>query len=167
MLDTPVTATPALSAEPAAAGADPLDNDFPPRERKAGQIAVGAAVVVATAALLLHTALRSADAPAEEPAVGAAPIASSAATAPRPRPVPSTRPARPKHDPADTTARATVSAEPSASAPGSATTSPAPTALPEDEQGADAGTPETDDLDVPETTEPGTQDAGGADAAAR
>ncbi|WP_437330490.1 protein kinase domain-containing protein [Sorangium sp. So ce381] len=182
MLDSAVTATPALSAEPAAVRADPLDINFPPRERKAGQIAVGAAVVVATAALLLHTALRSADAPAEEPAVGAAPIASSATTAPRPRPAPSTRPARPKHDPADTTARATVSAEPSAaepsaaepsaaepsaSAPGSAAPSPVSTALPEDEQAADAGTPETDDLDVPETTEPGAQDAGGADAAAR
>ncbi|WP_437594033.1 protein kinase domain-containing protein [Sorangium sp. So ce1000] len=170
MLDTPVTATPALFTEPGAVRADPIDNDFPPRERKAAQIAVGAVVVVATAALLVHTALRSADGPAEEPAVEAAPLASSAATAPRPRAAPSTRPARPKHDPADTgspAARATASVEPSASAPGSAPSSPASTTLPEDEQAADAGTPEIDDFSAPPTSEPDEQDAGAADAAAR
>lgn len=175
MLDTPVTATPTLSTEPDATRAHPIDNDFPPRERKAGQIVVGAVVVVATAALLAHTALRSADAPADEPAVGAAPVASSAATVARPRAAPSTRPARPKHDATDTgspATRATVNAEPSAAEPsatpaGSAPSSPTSTALPEDEQAADAGTPETDDFGVPETTEPGAQDAGVADAAAR
>ncbi|WP_437339093.1 serine/threonine-protein kinase [Sorangium sp. So ce394] len=182
MLEGPAAATAALSTEPGAVRADPLGDDFPPRERKMGQVVLGAAVVVATAVLLVRTAMRSTDAPIEEPPAQAAPAASSAA--PRPSAVPSARPARPKHGAAETslpaasssssTPRATGSAEPSASPPDSDPSRPASVTLPEDEHGADAGTPEpeVDDLDAPETTDtepdpPDAPDAGAADAAAR
>ncbi len=177
MLEAPVTATAALSTEPGAVRADPIDDHFPPRERKMGQIVLGAAVVVATAMLLVRTAMRSTDAPVEAPPAGAAPIASPAPTPPRPRVGPTTRPARPKHEPADTASpaspapRATGSAEPSASPSGSASapSQPATDVIPEDEddEAADAGTPETDDFGAPQTTEGDAPDAGAADAAAR
>ncbi|WP_437820633.1 protein kinase domain-containing protein [Sorangium sp. So ce1078] len=173
MLESSVAATAALSTEPGAVRADPIDDEFPPRERKTGQIVLGAAVVVATAMLLVRTAMRSADAPVDEPPAGAAPIASPSTTAPRPRVVPTARPARPKHEPADTASpaspapRATSSAEPSASPPGSAPSQPASVAIPEEEGAADAGTPEADDFGAPQTTEADAPDAGAADAAAR
>ncbi|XXT24406.1 protein kinase [Sorangium sp. So ce429] len=165
--------TAALATEPGALRADPLDDDFPPRERKTGQIVLGAAVVVATAMLLVRTAMRSTDAPVEAPPAEPAPAASSSAEveAPRPRAAPSARPARPKHEPADTAApatRPTGSAEPSASPTGSAPSRPASVSVPEDdEHEADAGAPEATDVGAPETDEPGAPDAGAADAAAR
>ncbi|WP_437693432.1 serine/threonine-protein kinase [Sorangium sp. So ce176] len=182
MLEPPVAASAALATDPGALRADPLDDDFPPRERKTGQIVLGAAVVVATAMLLVRTAMRSTDTPVEAPPAETAPAASATAAsssatadpeAPRPRVSPSARPARPKHEPGDTAAhapRATGSAEPSASATGSAPSQPASVAIPEDEEheeAADAGTQETNDIDAPETDEPGAPDAGAADAAAR
>ncbi|WP_437603594.1 serine/threonine-protein kinase [Sorangium sp. So ce590] len=177
MLEAPVAAAAALSTEPGATRADPIDDHFPPRERKMGQIVLGAAVVVATAMLLVRTAMRSTDAPVEAPPAGAAPSASSAPTPPRPRVVPATRPARPKHEPADTASpaspapRTTGSAEPSASPSGSASAPnpPATDAIPEDDddEAADAGTPETDDFGGPQTTEGDAPDAGAVDAAAR
>ncbi|WP_437311626.1 serine/threonine-protein kinase [Sorangium sp. So ce388] len=175
VLESSAAATAALATEPGALRADPLDDDFPPRERKTGQIVLGAAVVVATAMLLLRTAMRSTDAPVEAPPAETAPAASSAAEveveAPRPRVAPSARPARPKHEPGDTAApatRPTGSAEPSASPTGSAPSRPASVAIPEDdEREADAGTPEATDIGAPETNEPGAPDAGAADAAAR
>ncbi|WP_437616531.1 serine/threonine-protein kinase [Sorangium sp. So ce834] len=182
MLEAPIGATAALSTEPGAVRADPIGDDFPPRERKTGQVVLGAAVVVATAVLLARTAMRSTDAPVEEPPAAAAPIASSAPAAPRPSAVPTARPARPKHGTAEaalpaassSTPRAAGSAEPSASPPGSDPSRPASVTVPEDEDGADAGTPEpeVDDLDAPETTNtapdpPDAPDAGAADAAAR
>ncbi|WP_437517102.1 protein kinase domain-containing protein [Sorangium sp. So ce1099] len=175
VFESSAAATAALATEPGALRADPLDDDFPPRERKTGQIVLGAAVVVATAMLLVRTAMRSTDAPVEAPPAETAPAASSSAAAeveaPRPRVAPSARPARPKHEPADTAApatRPTGSAEPSASPTGSAPSRPASVAIPEDdEHEADAGTPEATDVRAPETDEPGAPDAGAADAAAR
>ncbi|WP_437627531.1 protein kinase domain-containing protein [Sorangium sp. So ce1151] len=179
VLESSAAATAALAMEPGALRADPLDDDFPPRERKTGQIVLGAAVVVATAMLLVRTAMRSTDAPAEAPPAETTPAASSSAAAaaepepepPRPRVAPSARPARPKHEPADTAApatRPTGSAEPSASPTGSAPSRPASVGIPEDdEREADAGTPEATDVGAPETDEPGAPDAGAADAAAR
>ncbi|WP_437663969.1 protein kinase domain-containing protein [Sorangium sp. So ce1182] len=173
VLESSAAATAALATEPGALRADPLDDDFPPRERKTGQIVLGAAVVVATAMLLVRTAMRSTDAPAEAPPAETTPAASSSAEAepPRPRVAPSARPARPKHEPADTAApatRPTGSAEPSASPTGSAPSRPASAGIPEDdEHEADAGTPEATDVGAPETDEPGAPDAGAADAAAR
>ncbi|WP_438011395.1 protein kinase [Sorangium sp. So ce321] len=177
VLESSAAATAALATEPGALRPDPLDDDFPPRERKTGQIVLGAAVVVATAMLLVRTAMRSTDAPVEAPPAETAPAASSSAAAaaeaepPRPRVAPSARPARPKHEPGDTAApapRATGSAEPSASPTGSAPSRPASVGIPEDdEHEEDAGAPEATDIGAPETNEPGAPDAGAADAAAR
>ncbi|XXX82134.1 serine/threonine-protein kinase [Sorangium sp. So ce134] len=181
MLDSSVAATAALSTEPGAVRADPIGDDFPPRERKMGQVVLGAAVVVATAALLVRTAMRSTDEPVEEPPAAAAPVASSAPAPPRPSAAPTARPARPKHGAAETspsspstTPRAAGSAEASAGPPGSPPSRPASVTLPEDEHAADAGAPEPeiDDLDAPQPTDtepdtPDTPDAGAADAAAR
>ncbi|WP_437641270.1 protein kinase domain-containing protein [Sorangium sp. So ce854] len=196
-LEPPIAATAALSTEPGALRADPLGSDILPRERKTGQIVIGAAVVAATALLLVRTAMRSTDAPVDLPPAETAAAASSAppaeAEAPRPRLAPPARPSRSKHEAGETSApapRATGSASPAGSAP----SRPASVAFPEDEghdEAADAGTPEKTDIDAPETdepdapetnepdapetsepaapetSEPGAPDAGAADAAAR
>ncbi|AUX23031.1 protein kinase [Sorangium cellulosum] len=168
MLEAPAAA--ALPSEPDALRADLGDDEFPPRERKTGQVILGAAVVVATALLLVRTALRSSDAPEEHPAAAAtaAPAVSSSPAPPRPRASPPARPARPKPDPDDAVSpapRATGSAgtgEASASAPGDAESRPASIALPEPERAGDAGAPHVDEPDVdtdgpgaPETDDPG------------
>ncbi|MGK4004730.1 protein kinase [Sorangium sp. So ce1036] len=186
MLEAPAAAA-ALPSEPDALRADLGDDEFPPRERKTGQVLLGAAVVVATALLLVRTALRSSDAPEEHPAATAiaAPAVSSSPAPPRPRASPPARPARPKPDPdhaASPAARATGSAgtsDASASAPGDAESRPASIALPEPERAEDAGAPhaderdadmddpgapETDDPGAPETDDPGAMETDDRDA---
>jgi serine/threonine-protein kinase len=94
---------------PAADGTAP---PAPPRERRTGQVVLGAAVVVATAALLVRAAVRSSEASSEEGmAAPGVPMPMVSARAARPRPpAPSSRPARPRPEPP-------ASAGPSAGAP--------------------------------------------------
>jgi len=79
-------------------------SEYPPRERRVGQVVLGAAVVVVTAALLVRTAVRSSESTeGVDPALSAASVdpPSPAASTARPRsaPAPSSRPSRPRHDP--------------------------------------------------------------------
>jgi len=123
---------------------------WPPPERKTGQVLLGATVVVVTAALLLHTALRSAGRDETDPL--AAPLDTASATASGsarrpPSPGPSPRPVnRPRATAPEPSASAASSAAPAAAdaglttdaaAPSSAgdAAAPAPTAAPK----ADAG----------------------------
>lgn len=139
-----------------------IESDFPPRERKTGQILLGAAVVLATAVLLVRTALRSTDVPGGEP-VAAASLALPQASAPQrqPHPDPPTRPARPKPEPAGVTPAAPVAtAAPSASAKVDVDVAADAGATPESER-ADAGVrplDESDDVDA--GVQPHARDAG-------
>lgn len=126
---------------PTAGAASARDRDELPRERKTGQIVLGAVVVVTTAALLLRTALHSMEAPPpREPAEPArssapAPLATSAARPPRPPPRPTHARAEPTEHPS---ASASAPAPPaaSASAPAAADAGPASSAA---ATSADAG----------------------------
>jgi eukaryotic-like serine/threonine-protein kinase len=98
--DTPATGIQAVArSHPPAAGT----REELPRERRVTQVALGGAVVVITAGLLLRTALRSDDAPADPPAASARATASVASAAPPPRPHASaasaSKPLRPRVDP--------------------------------------------------------------------
>ncbi|MCC6552771.1 MAG: protein kinase [Polyangiaceae bacterium] len=148
---------PRASEPRAARGPAPVPSEIPPRERRTGQVILGAAVVVVTAALLLRTALRSAEGqdpgPEDAPAASVAPAA-AASSSPRSRPpshagasTPPARPTRPKAEPVE-------SAAPSASAG----PSPDASAGPSPDAGA-AGT--TRDAGAVTTA----RDAGAVDAA--
>lgn len=92
-------------ATPAPAGRASLPSEYPPRDRRIGQVVLGAAVVVITAALLVRTALRSSDgADAADgqpaPSASAAEAPQPAHTGQRPRAQPSSKPtAKPRTEP--------------------------------------------------------------------
>ncbi|WP_437683177.1 serine/threonine-protein kinase [Sorangium sp. So ce131] len=167
--ESSVAAAAALPADSGAPRVEASDDDFPPPERKTGQILLGAAVVVATAMLLVRTAMRSTAAPDELPAPGAAPTASSAPASPRPRVGPPARPARPRPEPGDNAPRAAGSADTSASPASSTPSRPASVAgaEAETETETEAETEQAHDAGAPEATDPGAPDAGAPDAAAR
>jgi serine/threonine-protein kinase len=97
--------------------AAPSIDSEPPRERRTGQVVLGAAVVVATAALLLRTALRSAEATDPEPEAAPTTTASApASAASRPRVTPPPRPTRPRADPSETPAPSSSAGAPDAGA---------------------------------------------------
>jgi serine/threonine-protein kinase len=103
-----------------------------PRERRIGQVALGALVVVITAALLLRAALRSVDAAAPI-AFSASPSATLAASSPVPaRPRPSSPRPPPSH-------RAELDPKPSSDAPAASASPPSSASATPPSSAADAG----------------------------
>jgi serine/threonine-protein kinase len=115
----------ASSATTTGASPPPATAFSPPRERKLGQVALGAAVVVATAALLTKAFLHQTEADSASAAPSAPPTATARAPRPKLTALPSRAP-RPRGEPAVTSATPAATSAPSEPAPaGSASAAPA------------------------------------------